>query len=362
MIELGICALILCLLRPDGVVFAMPLLLFETLCSRERLPRLRVFAATFIVPGALYFLWRWNYFGEFFPLPFLVKSDAVRIAKFFVVGSIMNVLMFLAFTLVLATIASWGRIRNRNNLQLLVCFIAFPTLFYSAVRLDQNISGRFFFYLPLAVAIMTAQNWRALTKIRGGFLATAVLMWLICFALPYAVAVKSVFQYKFRMRMAIAQELSSLSHQHTMLITEAGILPYYSQWTAYDAWGLNTPRFAHQLLQPEDVRGLSPDLIEVHVEREESSCEFSSDWAVPYRIRTVPNMMRNLLAGVPRQDYSLWRLPFGYSLSLGRESQPSGVYECWFVRRAAPDYDQIVTAMTRHGAITQDDYRSLSFR
>ena len=40
MAETGVLALLLCLLRPDGVVFAVPLLLFETLSSRERGRRL----------------------------------------------------------------------------------------------------------------------------------------------------------------------------------------------------------------------------------------------------------------------------------------------------------------------------------
>src|SRR5262249_33493800 len=71
-------ALALCLLRPDGVIFSIPLIIARLLYSNDRPRTFKAIFLGFILPGALYFAWRWHYFGHFLPLPFLVKSDAVR--------------------------------------------------------------------------------------------------------------------------------------------------------------------------------------------------------------------------------------------------------------------------------------------
>ena len=71
-------SVLLCsLIRPDGVVFNLVAATF--MLSRHF--NARGFSAAFgalIVPGILYFVWRWQYFGEFLPLPFYVKSDVDR--------------------------------------------------------------------------------------------------------------------------------------------------------------------------------------------------------------------------------------------------------------------------------------------
>ena len=51
----------------------------------------------------------------------------------------------------------------------------------------------------------------------------------------------------------IAEGLGRLSERGTIMTTEAGTLPYFSGSQTYDAWGLNTPEFAHRFVQPKDV-------------------------------------------------------------------------------------------------------------
>jgi len=153
--------LVLCLFRPDGVVFAVPLLLAALLVYPRRGRRLLLDVLLFVLPGFLYFLWRWHYFGEFLPLPFLVKSNAERVAHILVLSSLHGGAVSTLFVAVLLALALRGRLRQTRNLTLLLCLIVLPDLFYFSMRLDQNIGHRFFGYLPAAAALLPAANWES---------------------------------------------------------------------------------------------------------------------------------------------------------------------------------------------------------
>ena len=78
--------LLLCLVRPDGVVWGAGcvMLRFLHMESSDQLKQeaLRCIA-WLIVPGLIYFFWRYWYFGELFPLPFVVKSTLNKDFLFF---------------------------------------------------------------------------------------------------------------------------------------------------------------------------------------------------------------------------------------------------------------------------------------
>ena len=62
---------------PDGIVFAVPLMLAALILYPNRGRRFLLQTALFIVPGILYFLWRWHYFGYPLPNPFYKKGAGV---------------------------------------------------------------------------------------------------------------------------------------------------------------------------------------------------------------------------------------------------------------------------------------------
>ncbi|MBN2490213.1 MAG: hypothetical protein JXQ29_05135 [Planctomycetes bacterium] len=74
-----------CMTRPEGVLVAAGLAL-DALLARPRLDRRAVAAALwFLLPGGLYFLWRWHYFGHFLPNVYYAKADApVRAGLYYV--------------------------------------------------------------------------------------------------------------------------------------------------------------------------------------------------------------------------------------------------------------------------------------
>lgn len=68
------------LMRPDGVVFFAVAALHKAtrlLSSdrQERLPGLALWAALFAVPFGIYWLWRWSYYGHFYPNTYYLKTE-----------------------------------------------------------------------------------------------------------------------------------------------------------------------------------------------------------------------------------------------------------------------------------------------
>jgi hypothetical protein len=163
---------------------------------------------------------------------------------------------------------------------------------------------------------------------------------------------RSFRDYQFRDIQAIAADLRRLP-RGTLLTTEAGFITYGSGWVAYDAWGLNTERFAHHLVQPSDVVALHPDLIVLHPEPQES-CLPQPDWLPAYTVRSWPNMTRNLILGAnDAGDYQLWLISYGSFHYRHRKHwrYGEGDRECFLVRQSSPRFAGLVAVLTGHGAV-----------
>ncbi len=345
------CALALCLLRPDGVVFALPLLAYLALARHEDRPRtLTWIAGGFVLPGILYFFWRWHYFGELLPLPFLVKADFYRDLGIFVGGSMRASVAPLLFTFAAIAPVLW--LRRRGNGWLVLALIGLPTLFYWCMRLDQNVGSRFFFYLPAAAAILLAFNWQALGKRKALAFRAALAAWAILFAAPLYRESLTFRYMQFGEVRSIARALGALPQHGLLLTSEAGFLPYYSGWPAVDTWGLNTPKFAHRFFRPEDVEKIRPDLIVTHPDLTES-CLAQPGWLTLYPDRSWPHMTRNLIEGAAPAHYELWLTTYGSEFYRLRKhwQYGEGDRECWLVRRDSPLRDSLEKILAAHHAV-----------
>ncbi|MBB5319265.1 hypothetical protein [Tunturibacter empetritectus] len=344
-------ALVFCLFRPDGVVFVLPLLAYAVVSSKEKRVELGRVAAFFLVPGIAYFAWRVHYFGELFPLPFLVKSDARRVLGLVVAHSMQQSLKYLLFDA--AVLMPGILLRGLRPKYLFVSLIAAPTAFYWMMRLDQNIGDRFFYYLPLAAAILLAIHWEQTTfSSRRTVLGVGFVAWLFLIAMPFYRELRTFRDMQFHEAKGVAQELSATPEHGSMVTTEAGFLPYYSGWTTYDPWGLNTPEFAHRFVQPEDVERLRADVIVVHPDQPES-CLIQPGWQTQYAGRTWPNLSRNLVIGVKASRYELWLVSYGSEFYRQRRGwrYGEGDRECWFLLRDSPHYSGIAEALGRHHGV-----------
>jgi hypothetical protein len=347
----SLASLALCLFRPDGVVFVLPLLGYLVVSSKDIVGSFGKVAGIFLTPGMLYFAWRVHYFGELFPLPFLVKSDAQRVFGLVVAHSMQQSLKYLLFDI--AVLLPVVLVRGLRPRYLFVSLIAVPTAFYWMMRLDQNIGDRFFYYLPLSAAILLAVHWEQTSlSSRRMLLRIGFGAWLLLIAMPFYRELRTFRDMQFKEAKNIAQELSAMPEHGTMITTEAGFLPYYSGWTSYDPWGLNTPNFAHHFIQPADVERLRADVIVAHPDQAES-CLMQPGWQSQYGNRTWPNLTRNLVIGARGSWYELWLVSYGSEFYRQRRRwhYGEGDRECWFLLRDSPGYSGIAEALRRHHGV-----------
>ncbi len=242
---------------------------------------------------------------------------------------------------------------------LLVSLLVVPTIFYWTMRLDQNVGDRFFFYLPLAGAVLVATCWGALEQAqRKLVLRTATAAFVILMLGPLWREVRSFRDYQFHNVQEIAAGLGQLPSRGSMLTSEAGYLAYGSDWTSYDAWGLDTARFAKHFIQPADVVSLTPDLIVLHPDIP-GDCVPKAQWPQSYVDRSWEHMIRNVAIGaqIPQgaqksRTYELWYLTFGSEFYRTRKhwNYGGGDQECFFLNRSSMEYQGMVSLLERHHA------------
>ena len=293
--RLYLAILFLCLLRPDGVVWSAGLLAMR-LIKLEK-PQLaseaRYLVMWLIAPGVAYFAWRLWYFGEWLPLPFIVKSSGQRY-----LGATAAYLLPILIPAVTAVACSTGRLALTRNLMLLY---ALPVVFYGSMRLEQNYGDRVLAPMFFGVLmLLVSQNSKAEAKLF--VFLSACLTWQLTNAV-----FGEVHYSKNSTARPIALELQKLP-RGKLLSTEAGVLAYYSQWAADDSWGLNTPRYAHHLITPSDVARGSYDLIVAHCDINLLATVTQFDWDAS-STRTWVHQCEALAAFLHSSGYSIFLVP-----------------------------------------------------
>jgi arabinofuranosyltransferase len=252
---LGPCALLLGLTRPEGNLAAL-LALGVTLhlmprTSRPRL--LRWLVGAYILPGIVYFVWRWNYYGATLPLPFYLKlagqhglPGLARVAGF--AGTLaLHLGALVTLALIRPPRQLWPALAAATGLMLFFLFPAhimgyharylFPVAPLLCVlaglgvaRLDRT--------LALRVSRLAARA-RPIAVGLAGLLALSSLS-------GSASAVLDRRFYADGLRhahLALGLKLATLP-PGTLAIADAGLVPYVSGWRTIDLLGLNDRHLA----------------------------------------------------------------------------------------------------------------------
>ncbi|MFN3892449.1 MAG: hypothetical protein ACK4MV_18800, partial [Beijerinckiaceae bacterium] len=246
--------LLLCLIRPDGVVWGSGLVLLRLIDAKKDeyfSSEVMQMIIHLVVPGISYFVWRVWYFGEWLPLPFLVKATGERDFLIFYRDSLHSVLVVFVPLLIGISLNRDARLLKR-----FIMFFGIPVIFYATMRLEQNIGNRFMaplFFGGLYLVLVFCEARYA-----------AILVALSVYpSINTAVGTLSnLLSSRYEVVYQLSKDLSAVRGR--MLITEAGRLAYYSNWVVDDSWGLNTPRFAHSLIATEDVTRSDYDLVVAH--------------------------------------------------------------------------------------------------
>ena len=326
---LPLASLLLGLTRPEGVIFA-GLALVAALILLENEGRRRLVRTTLlllVIPGLIYFVWRWQYFGYFLPNTFYVKNAGTLLhMRYFAV--IYELFRFMSPLFMLIGLGFLGEQPRRavKKIIILAPAIIFP---WSYLLIDQlqNLGKRFqypvypIFLLAAALALGQLTLRTSLPKINRQnftfYLAGGVGMAFILFA-PFVALERAVLvllliailaglkfgeerqlgvqgarlaliflitasalvvfnaQSAYRLansfyptvfddREAIGKALAPLADKgYTIVASEAGWIPYFSRWRAIDPFGLNDEYVAHHGLSFEYLDQQQPDVIMYH--------------------------------------------------------------------------------------------------
>lgn len=323
-------ALLLCLIRPDGVAWALAAFVWRAggvsrgssnMWRHEGLVAL----TCFIVPGVLYFICRWLYFDEFLPLPFLVKASGHRDWWVFFSSSAKEILP--AVVPGVFALLAWRRPSPRWFYWMLLVLV--PACFYASVRLEQNIGNRFL--APMFFGLLHLLLAERAVRPAMVFLATSVYAIWPLTMLTIADLVQSRNENVF----SIAQSLAS--YPGRMLTTEAGRLAYYSGWSVDDSWGLNTPKYARHGIHESDLsHGRPYDVIVGHCEI--NLYQAGQRWAVGPE-KSWGNQCRTMANRVRAGDYALYLVPYSDVHSPDARKR---------IRRASKFVDATVPGCLRH--------------
>lgn len=269
--------LIMGLIRPEGVLLAI-LMLLAVLYMKGKNNSQKVilyFLAIFLFLGGAYFLWRWNYFGYPLPNPFYKKGGGHL--YFSSLGESLRAVFHLLGPFTIAFVLGFRSAKTSKQTIFLLIPTAGFTLIWILLSNEMNYLGRF----QYAVLPLVLMSWPALVKDiwkdfklpqlrvldrRGQFILIVIIgcMFLGTLGYQYLTYTRDV---SFRDgRYDVGTMLNSYSYKnYTMVTTESGILPLYSNWRDVDAWGLNDQWIAHHgLITSSYLDTYKPEVIMIH--------------------------------------------------------------------------------------------------
>lgn len=254
------------MIRPEGVILTAGMLISIIVIKgwRASIKIILIFIGVSAILGGAYFLWRWNYFGYPLPNPFYKKGGGGLYWDSFW-ESLGNLIRF-GGPFVLAFLFGFrSRQKTRQTIAFLIPLIIFASAFV-LISNETNFGGRFQYALwplillswyPLVEGFEAEFKFTFLhptdVRIRNVWILTELV---IAFGiLNYSVSQNCSLTaaqttcgvaYEADGRYDVARMLSEYQGKGYVIATsEAGLLPFYSNWKAIDTWGLNDEWIAH---------------------------------------------------------------------------------------------------------------------
>lgn len=274
--DVPLLAVLLGLVRPDGVILGAGLTLVAAFRARKKgilTPLLaRGVVATAI--GLAYFVWRWRYFDSLLPLPLYVKSHYAGTPPGLDVTLdwCASTLLPLGAVAVAARLL-FGRLRSRDALRVralgfgILPFLAHVASFVPSVP-SQNIANRFeapaaLAILWLVVELLAAKRVRTPSASRT---ALAVAALGIAFLPMLRLARFEVDDSLWgNYPNALSRDLGALTDERTHIAaTEAGRVLFFARGPTLDLVGLNTRETALAPPTRALLRAFDPDVVMLH--------------------------------------------------------------------------------------------------
>jgi hypothetical protein len=334
---------VLCLIRPDGVVWGFGLVLFRLLDVQDKEAfnrELKDLCIQLLVPGIVYFGWRAWYFAEWLPLPFIVKGSGPRDLIIFFKGSVKSVGMVF-----LPVLIAGFFIRDRQlYFKRLLIFFAFPVVFYCSVRLEQNLGNRFLAPMFFGGLLLVALDKRAMALY--SFIAVSALL----SGFQTYGAIQNATRSSHENIYYISRDLAVVDGGK-LLTSEAGRLAYYSNWSTRDSWGLNTPAYAHHMINSDDLKTNAYDMIVGHCNLQYLITDVDPK---AHQERSNENHCIALVSYIKSAKYNIFLVPYLTDLNQdcnSGEFYGLGRYDIYAVSPTYRNADAVAEILTKHKAI-----------
>lgn len=244
--------LLLPLTRPEGALYS--LVGFSLFWYKTKTIQSKTYLTAIVAIGIGYFILRYIYFGYLLPNTFYVKSSQ---------GFDIHRVVFNTFT----SIRYWSVvllfiiIKDKSYRILLATGIVINFIFYGGSDLLMNFADRFPFqiFAPFYLAAFIY------IKDKYNFFIVSVL---IAFLLGNIIQKDNLLDYGKsypRLRQAhgeLGVALSKYKNENlSLMLGDAGLIPYYSEWYVYDFIGLANGHVAHNGMSFEYLQKANPDLI-----------------------------------------------------------------------------------------------------
>lgn len=260
-----IIALLLPLTRPEGIFISIFAFLY--LVFKRKIKVNYVILTLVILLGIAYFIWRYNYFGELFPLPFYQKSVKSSAGIISIIINSFSALHYIVCLLVFTVIFR----KNAFFVYLSTLVLCLFYFVYGTSLLSMNFADRFsyqLFFPVLLFGIISISNVAETDKIKIKYCA----YFLVCFVFAkgaysthsrnFSTIHDNMFSgyYYNKTHLNIAKQLRKLNQPNIKIFcNEAGIIPYYSNVTYYDPEGLADNYLSKHILTKEFIEKIQPD-------------------------------------------------------------------------------------------------------
>jgi hypothetical protein len=318
MMLLAFAALAFGLARPEGNAVAI-VGLISTFCLLARAERWQMFRFAmllYVVPGVLYFAWRFSFYGQLMPLPFYLKvSNQTKLAGLRDVGGFLSEMNFLAGILIvcggafLAFSRKSAAIPSVLSVAVLLVFFLFPAhIMGYQFRYLFPVAPLFFLLAALGIGLI-AQSFNVMNARRFATPALAVITLSVCLRMNSEAVGVIAAQNGYRDGLNSAHRvLGARLREMTpgvLAIGDAGAVPYFSRWKTIDTFGLNDRHIALHGHDADYVLDQNPDVI---VLISNNASEFQPPLAheKPLREAAVRDGFAKLQTLQFSQGYYLW--------------------------------------------------------
>jgi hypothetical protein len=351
---MALLALLAGLTRPEGVLISL-LFLAAILYLTPRNPRassslpvLTGYLVLFGVIGGAYFFWHWHYFGYPLPNPYYIKGNghlypesALQAAK--------NICNLLGPALPLLPLGWLLPKTRRLTTALAVVLVAFILMWIllndwnnAYMRFQYAIVPAILVTLP-ALALGASSFFRVEreTPATRAVLIAASFLAIIFVGIYARRAFPPVVNISFGMKDFATRLQPFASKGYTMVVTEAGTLPLYSEWQAIDGLGLNDRTMAHNghRLTTEYLEPFHPEVLMVHINNAAPA------WR--YRQEIAGDQFADGTSTGNMAFINYYARAHGYVLAAAWGSDACNLHMYW-IRPGFPDYDKILALLRQH--------------